>query len=116
MVPSSEARAPISSLVLVTPTRLAPKAGALPSPFGLTGTSPRPPRPQKPLTSVLDDPASPFRHPKQKAVEERKDLQGITAMPRIDVGEIRQQRLEAEEGIGVSPRRHKGAIQHKGSG
>jgi hypothetical protein len=99
----------------VTPTR--PKAtpktpkptgplGPLPSPFGL---SPKSGRPQKRLTA-LDDPASPFKKP-----DERKDLKAITDMPRRLVAEVRAA-TEREEGIGVSPRKHKGPLHHKGSG
>lgn len=122
----TDSRSPISAHVLVTPKRHPPvtrhasssKAGGrletFPSPYGLA--SPKSARPQKPLTSVLDDPASPFRLSKSRP-EERKDLQGISVMPRVDVAEMRQARVaDAEEGIGVSPRRRKGVIQHKGSG
>ncbi|BEJ11214.1 hypothetical protein CspHIS471_0106360 [Cutaneotrichosporon sp. HIS471] len=113
--PNPNPQRPITSLGIVTPTRpkLAPKTpkssgplGPIPSPFAL---SPKSVRPQKRLTA-LEDPSSPF-----KKTEERKDLQAITAMPRLGVAELRAV-TEVEEGIGVSPRKHKGALHHKGPG
>ncbi|BEI80137.1 hypothetical protein CcaverHIS002_0106660 [Cutaneotrichosporon cavernicola] len=113
--PNPNPQRPITSLGIVTPTRPkpAPKTpkpsgplGPIPSPFAL---SPKSVRPQKRL-SALEDPSSPF-----KKMEERKDLQAITAMPRLGVAEVRAV-TEVEEGIGVSPRKHKGALHHKGSG
>lgn len=107
---------------------------ALPSPFALVQRttakdgSPGPSsRSSRPLNALLD--ASPFRvgpsvgvggKGKGKAKEETpRPLQSITtsAPPRVELRQLERERvLDTEEGIGVSPRKNKGAIQHKGPG
>lgn len=83
-------------------------------------------RPTRPLNAIVD--SSPFRVPKSggahvtgtsgsvKKEECHISLQAISsAPPRVELRD-RERVMEADEGIGVSPRKHKGVMQYKGPG
>ncbi|WOO78879.1 uncharacterized protein LOC62_02G002416 [Vanrija pseudolonga] len=85
--------------------------GSLPSPFALSPATPQRTR----LTAVLEDPASPFRRQPKPAREDTPGVVGLTALPKVQLAAVVHAQRE-DEGVGVSPRKNKGTIVHKGPG
>ncbi|KAL1410155.1 hypothetical protein Q8F55_004158 [Vanrija albida] len=97
-----------SQAVAPAPAKTPLALGSLPSPFALS------PAPRRRLTSVvLADPASPF---KDKRREDTPATIGLTALPRVQLAAAVHAVQEEAEGLGVSPRKNKGAIVHRGPG
>lgn len=108
-----------------TPLRQVTKLETLPSPFALVRHDDSPgssrPRAQQRINAVLDDAASPFHLGRERVKHEKREYHGVTAAPRVDAVELAQSKekrrvAETDEGLGVSPRKVKGAIQHYGPG